>query len=132
MAVTVTSTEALVERVRRAEIGGGTGADGPFGPRRIVYADHTASGRALGFVEDAIRDGVLPLYANTHTEASATGRRATALREEARATIHRAVGGSQEDVVLFTGTGATGAIARLVHVRGLRVPSALDDRHRLT
>jgi hypothetical protein len=34
--------------------------DGPFGPRRVTYADWTASGRALDFVEDAIRNQVLP------------------------------------------------------------------------
>ena len=50
----------------------------------MVYADYTASGRSLSFIEDAIRDRVLPMYANTHTEASATGRHTTALREAAR------------------------------------------------
>ena len=84
---------SLIERIRASVIGDDAVLDGPFGPRRMVYADATASGRSLAFFEDFIRDQVLPLYGNTHTEASATGRRMTALREEARAVIHRAVNG---------------------------------------
>ena len=93
--------------------------DGPFGPRRLVYADYTASGRALSFIEDYIRDRVLPLYANTHTEASATGLHTTALREDARGIIHAAVNGGADDVVLFCGSGTTGAIDKLVRVLDL-------------
>src|SRR4029453_914114 len=116
----VLDREHLVDRIRASVIGDDAVLEGPFGGRRLVYADYTASGRALTFVESFIRDEVLPLYANTHTEASATGRRTTALREEARRVIHRAVGGSADDVVLFTGSGVTGAIDRLVRVLGLR------------
>src|SRR6476659_8319471 len=102
--------ESLISRIRRSGIGDDEVLDGPFGARRLVYADHTASGRSLSFIEDFIRDRVLPLYANTHTDASATGRHTTALREDARRTIHRAVNGTADDVVVFCGSGSTAAI----------------------
>jgi selenocysteine lyase/cysteine desulfurase len=119
-----TPSERLIERIRGSLIGEDLLLDGPFGPRRMVYADYTASGRALSFIEGYIRHRVLPLYANTHTEASATGLQTTALREEARRTIHRAVNGSDEDVVLFCGSGTTGAIDKLIRLL------ELDTRYR--
>jgi selenocysteine lyase/cysteine desulfurase len=115
---------APIERVRRSVIGDDAVLDGPFGPRRLIYADYTASGRALSFIEDYIRDRVLPLYANTHTEASAAGRCMTALREDARRVIHGAVNGSADDVVLFCGSGSTAAIDKLIRIL------ALDRRRR--
>jgi selenocysteine lyase/cysteine desulfurase len=108
--------EQLVERIRTSVIGDDAVIEGPFGARRMVYADVTASGRALTFIEDVIRDQVLPMYANTHTQASATGRRTTALREQARRIVARSVNAGQDDAVIFCGTGATGAIDKLIRV----------------
>jgi selenocysteine lyase/cysteine desulfurase len=126
-----TPQEALLDAIRDAVIGDDQVLDGPFGPRRVTYADYTASGRSLAFIEDYIRREVLPLYANTHTETSGTGLQTTRFREDARRIVLESVGGTDADGVIFCGSGATAAVNTLIGILNLRIPADLDDRYRL-
>ncbi|XP_022950310.1 uncharacterized protein LOC111453430 [Cucurbita moschata] len=100
----------------------------PFGERRVCYADHTASGRSLRYIEDFILQNVLPFYGNTHTSDSYVGQHTTKMANDAIAYIKKCLGGGEEEALVFCGQGATSAIKRLQEVMGIAVPSILRDR----
>ena len=126
------NSDQLIETIRSSVIGRDVVVAGPFGPRKVTYADYTASGRSLSFIEDYIREAVMPLYANTHTESSGTGLQTTRFREEAREIVRRCVGADDDHAVLFCGSGMTGAIDRLIGVLGIRIPCNLEDRYQFS
>lgn len=124
-------SDRLINHIRESVIGSDRYIDTAFGKKPLVYADYTASGRSLGFIEDYIRDHVLPFYANSHTETSYTGAQTTALREQAREMIRKAVNASDDDAVILCGSGATVAVNKLVDILNLRLPADLNDRYAL-
>jgi selenocysteine lyase/cysteine desulfurase len=123
--------DQMAARVRRGEIGRRTFVCTPFGRRLVTYADLTATGRALAPVE-ALVAAARPLYANTHTAISTTGRVTTRLRESAREAIARTVNAGPDDVVLFVGSGATSAVNKLVGLLGLRISEPLERAYGLS
>lgn len=111
-----TASDAI-DDLRDGLIGGDIHIDTPSGPRKLVYADYVASGRALRQVETFVMEQVLPYYANTHTDASLCGARMGALREGARAVVRTHCGADADDhAVIFAGAGATSGLNQLVHL----------------
>ena len=106
----------VLDKIRQGLIGDSEFIETPFGERKITYADYTASGRSLGFIEQFISQKVMPFYANTHTEATVTGRQTSAYREDARQLIADACQANDDDVVLFCGAGATAAVDKLIRI----------------
>ena len=112
-----------VEWLRSQLIGKDAEFDTPFGRRALTYADQTASGRSLSYIEDYLVKEVLPFYGNTHTEDSHVGSKTTQLAHKAARYIKRCMGGGAGDALLFCGAGTTAAIKRLQEIIGVALPS---------
>ncbi len=123
--------QKLIEFINRSVIGERQQIDTSFGVKPLIYADYTASGRSLDFIENFIRDRVMPYYANTHTETSYTGMQVTLLREQARNIIKKALNCGKNDRLIFCGSGATAAVNRLIDILNIRLPADLEDRYHL-
>ncbi|HPJ58352.1 MAG TPA: aminotransferase class V-fold PLP-dependent enzyme [Bacteroidales bacterium] len=94
----------------------------PDGSKKLVYADWIASGRLYGPIEKIISDEVGAMVGNTHSESSATGVAMTSAYHYAQKIVKKHVNAGDDDVLLFTGTGMTSAIAKLQRIIGLKVP----------
>ena len=79
----------MFDDARNSTISGGNYST-PFGTKRLVYTDWTASARAHQGIEDFIQRDVLPFYGNTHDHHSLCGHQSTALQEEARQVVAQA------------------------------------------
>ena len=113
----------LFAYIRQNELGSDLQSQTPFGVRPLVYADYTASGRALAFIEDYVREALLPTYGNTHTSTTKTGRQSSDFVAEARTMIKNYLRCGKHDRLLFSGSGATAGANRLVAMLGLVAPS---------
>ncbi|WP_084399579.1 aminotransferase class V-fold PLP-dependent enzyme [Pseudotamlana agarivorans] len=97
----------------------------PYGEKKIIYADWTASGRLFRPIEEQLLNDIGPFVANTHTETSITGSVMTHAYLEARSIIKKHVNASNDDVLLTEGTGMTGAINKFQRILGLKISENL-------
>ena len=137
---TATPLERFRQSMRRGDlarflrddlVGSKAVVEGPYGRRPLVYADYVASGRALRSIETFVLEEILPFYANSHTEASFCGGYITRMRREARALIGDYCGATERHAVIFTGSGATMGLNRLVHLFGVSGAVAAGRRARV-
>ena len=109
-------SDTIVADIASGLVGRGLELMGPFGKKRMIYADYVASGRALWQIENFVLTELLPIYANSHTEASYLGSMMTSLRRKARNIIREQLNANKDHAVIFTGSGATSGVNRLVHL----------------
>lgn len=91
-----------------------------YGNQKIVYADWIASGRLYFPIEEIMINKIGPMIANTHSFSSETGKASTYGYQHARSLIKKHVNANENDCLVTTGTGMTGALSKLQRIMGLR------------
>jgi selenocysteine lyase/cysteine desulfurase len=124
---TIALLEAYFKPYRDHIIGINQAFVSPYGQQTIVYADWTASGRCYGPIEQRMQQEILPLLANTHTETTVTGTAMTQAYETAKKIVKQHVGANDNDVIIFAGSGMTGAVNKLQRILGLRIPERVME-----
>ncbi len=114
--------EEHFQRFRQGIIGIDSTITSPDGEElNLVYADWVASGRLFGPIEDRLRNEIMPLVANTHTETSTSGMAMTHAYHTAQELIKHHVGAADDDLILTSGSGMTGLINKFQRILGLKI-----------
>ncbi|MGM5470231.1 aminotransferase class V-fold PLP-dependent enzyme [Flavobacteriaceae bacterium LMO-SS05] len=120
-----TTLEQYFKPFRQHIIGIDQEFESPFGTQKIVYTDWTASGRLYRPIEDKLSNEFGPFVANTHTETTVSGTAMTKAYHKAKHIIKSHVNCNDDDVLIVTGTGMTGAVNKFQRILGLKVPENL-------
>lgn len=99
----------------------------PYGKKKIIYTDWTASGRLYRPIEEKLLNDFGPFVANTHTETTVSGTAMTKAYHHARNIIKRHTNASNDDVLITDGTGMTGVVNKFQRILGLKIPENLKD-----
>ena len=99
----------------------------PFGRKKIIYTDWTASGRLYRPIEEKLINEFGPFVANTHTETTVSGTAMTMAYHKARNIIKAHVNASENDILITDGTGMTGVINKFQRILGLKIPENLKQ-----
>ncbi len=117
--------ENYFERFRSNIIGIDQEFISPFGTKKIIYTDWTASGRLYRPIEEKLMNKFGPFVANTHTETTVSGTSMTMAYHKARHIIKHHVHANDNDVLITDGSGMTGVINKFQRILGLKVPENL-------
>ncbi|MBI4417962.1 MAG: aminotransferase class V-fold PLP-dependent enzyme [Ignavibacteriales bacterium] len=123
--------EQEFDRFRRNIVGCDQTFRTPYGEKRLVYADWTASGRLYGPIERALVERFGPFVGNTHSESSVTGSSMTRAYQHAHEIIKNHVHAATDDVLLHVGFGMTAAVNKLQRILGLKIPERFEKAVKL-
>jgi selenocysteine lyase/cysteine desulfurase len=123
----ITELEVYFQQFRKNIIGIDQEFQSPFGKKKIIYTDWTASGRLYRPIEEKLMNEFGPFVANTHTETSITGTAMTMAYHKAKHIIKKHVNATDNDVLINTGTGMTGVINKFQRILGLKIPENLKE-----
>ncbi|GGK14896.1 selenocysteine lyase [Yeosuana aromativorans] len=121
------SLETYFQYFRENIVGLDQEFESPYGRKKVIYADWTASGRLYRPIEEKLLNEIGPFVANTHTETSITGSVMTHAYHDARTIIKKHVNASKDDVLITVGTGMTGAINKFQRILGIKLNENLKD-----
>jgi len=99
----------------------------PFGLKKIVCADWTASGRLYGPIERILSSSIAPFVGNTHTETTVTGCSMTLAYKKAKDIIKAHVNANENDILISSNSGMTGVVNKFQRILGLRVHEKFSD-----
>ncbi len=119
-----TETECLAryfEPFRKNIVGIDAEIPTPFGNKKLIYTDWTASGRLYGPIEKKISDLLGPYVANTHSETSFTGMVMTRAYHKAREKVKKHLKANEDWILIQAGYGMTAAVNKLQRLLGLKV-----------
>ena len=122
-----TALEQYFQQFRKNIIGIEQEFESPFGRKKIIYTDWTASGRLYRPIEEKLMNAFGPFVANTHTETTVSGTAMTKAYHHARNIIKQHVNANQNDVLITDGTGMTGVVNKFQRILGIKVPENLRD-----
>ena len=110
-----------LKELRENIVGLNTLFETPYGERMMTYADFTASGRSLKFIEKYMLE-IQKIYANSHTDDDCTGKTMTGLLHKSEEIIKKELNASKNCMIIATGNGSTGAIAKFSEILGIYMP----------
>jgi len=114
--------EKYFDQFRKKIIGIDAEIETPYGFKKLIYADWIASGRLFQAIERRMVEDIGPMIGNTHSESTSTGKAMTDAYHMAQKIVKNHVNANDDDILIFTGTGMTSAIAKLQRILGLKVP----------
>jgi selenocysteine lyase/cysteine desulfurase len=114
--------EKYFDQFRKKIIGIDAEIETPYGFKKLIYADWIASGRLFQAIEKRMVEDIGPMIGNTHSESTSTGKAMTDAYHMAQKIVKNHVNANDDDILIFTGTGMTSAIAKLQRILGLKVP----------